>query len=102
MEIGGLLRQRPFRCLKPTTWGTNFDFYVEKNIKALVLLLTHTNIIRFEQMTECLRWCTEFGVLEATFYAFSIENFKRSDEEKEFLFGLLKRKIEDMLEDENM
>lgn len=35
----------------------------------------------FEKLSECLQWCRELGVTEVTVYAFSIENFKRSQEE---------------------
>lgn len=35
----------------------------------------------FEKLAECLQWCKELGVKEVTVYAFSIENFKRSEDE---------------------
>ncbi len=37
-----------------------------------------------------LDWCEELGIRQLTLYAFSTENFKRSDEEKKALFDLFK------------
>ncbi|KAF5285102.1 hypothetical protein FQA39_LY16791 [Lamprigera yunnana] len=38
-------------------------------------------------------WCDIIGVQELTFYAFSIENFKRSKEEVEHIFKLIERAV---------
>ncbi|MFB6090929.1 MAG: polyprenyl diphosphate synthase [Halobellus sp.] len=46
------------------------------------------------QTTEqVLEWCDELGIEELTLYAFSTENFNRSDEELEPLFDLLESKL---------
>lgn len=37
-----------------------------------------------------LDWCEELGILHLTLYAFSTENFKRSEQEKKALFDLFK------------
>lgn len=42
----------------------------------------------FEKLAECVQWCKELGVKEVTVYAFSIENFKRSEDEVNMLFRL--------------
>ncbi len=42
---------------------------------------------------QVLEWCQEIGVEELTLYAFSTENFERSDEENEPLFDLLCEKL---------
>jgi len=45
-------------------------------------------------------WCLELGIKHLTLYAFSMENFKRSEEEKEYLFGLIKEKLLEILNSE--
>jgi len=40
-----------------------------------------------------LEWCEELGVEELTLYAFSTENFNRSREERQHLFDLLREKL---------
>ncbi len=46
-----------------------------------------------------LEWCREIGVKVVTLYAFSTENFKRSEEEKRKIFDLFKKEIERLLND---
>ncbi len=41
-------------------------------------------------------WCIEMGIKHLTVYAFSIENFSRSEEEKDHLFDLMRRKFLEM------
>jgi ditrans,polycis-polyprenyl diphosphate synthase len=43
--------------------------------------------------------CLEIGIQEVTVYAFSIENFKRSQEEVDTLMGLAKEKFAKVLEE---
>jgi tritrans,polycis-undecaprenyl-diphosphate synthase [geranylgeranyl-diphosphate specific] len=46
------------------------------------------------QTTEkVLDWCEELSIQELTLYAFSTENFKRSSEELDSLFGLIEKKL---------
>lgn len=45
-------------------------------------------------------WCWELGVKQLTLYSFSTENFKRSEEEKQEIFYLLKQKLKELCEDE--
>jgi tritrans,polycis-undecaprenyl-diphosphate synthase [geranylgeranyl-diphosphate specific] len=40
-----------------------------------------------------LNWCDELGIEEVTLYAFSTENFNRSEEEREHLFDLISDKL---------
>ena len=47
-----------------------------------------------------LDWCKEFGVQELTLYTFSMQNFKRSKQEIDFLMNLFKRNAEKILDDE--
>ncbi|MEA1985483.1 MAG: polyprenyl diphosphate synthase [Euryarchaeota archaeon] len=47
-----------------------------------------------------IEWSYEIGLKELTIYAFSTENFDRSDEEKNKLFDLIRLRFESMCEDE--
>jgi tritrans,polycis-undecaprenyl-diphosphate synthase [geranylgeranyl-diphosphate specific] len=47
-------------------------------------------------------WCLELGVKHLTVYAFSIENFKRDEEEKRYLFDLMKRKFAELYSSEKI
>lgn len=51
----------------------------------------------FDKLAEALQWCLELGIAEATVYAFSIENFKRSEEEVGTLMALAGDKFEQLL-----
>nr|XP_022918026.1 dehydrodolichyl diphosphate synthase complex subunit Dhdds [Onthophagus taurus] len=53
----------------------------------------------FDKLAETLKWCFELGIEEVTVYAFSIENFKRSQEEVEGLMELAKEKFRNLLEE---
>lgn len=49
-----------------------------------------------------IEWCFEAGVKQLTIYAFSIENFCRSAEEKERLFKLMRVEFEKISKDERV
>jgi tritrans,polycis-undecaprenyl-diphosphate synthase [geranylgeranyl-diphosphate specific] len=49
-----------------------------------------------------VEWCFDAGVKQLTLYAFSIENFCRTDEEKEKLFELLRVEFEKLTVDERI
>ena len=51
----------------------------------------------YSKLEEALRWCAELGVSAVTVYAFSIENFKRSQEEVNHLMELAMAKFEDAI-----
>ncbi|KAH8394467.1 hypothetical protein KR222_010961 [Zaprionus bogoriensis] len=53
----------------------------------------------FSKLADVLRWCLDIGIREVTTFAFSIENFKRSDEEVEGLFGLAREKFSRLLDE---
>ncbi|KAM4796383.1 dehydrodolichyl diphosphate synthase complex subunit DHDDS [Rhinophrynus dorsalis] len=55
----------------------------------------------FEKLAETLRWCLNLGICEVTVYAFSIENFKRSEEEVEGLMDLARQKFTRLLEEKD-
>uniref|UniRef100_A0A7J2TG60 Tritrans,polycis-undecaprenyl-diphosphate synthase (geranylgeranyl-diphosphate specific) n=1 Tax=Archaeoglobus fulgidus TaxID=2234 RepID=A0A7J2TG60_ARCFL len=48
---------------------------------------------------EVLRWCWELGIKMLTLYAFSTENFKRSEEEKRNIFNIFERELKRLLTD---
>ena len=49
-----------------------------------------------------INWCFDIGVKQLTIYAFSSENFYRSDEEKEKLFELMRVEFEKISKDERV
>jgi ditrans,polycis-polyprenyl diphosphate synthase len=51
----------------------------------------------FEKLHETLEWCFDAGVRAVTVYAFSIDNFRRPEEEVQTLFALAQEKFEYML-----
>ncbi|XP_030566136.1 dehydrodolichyl diphosphate synthase complex subunit DHDDS [Drosophila novamexicana] len=53
----------------------------------------------FSKLADVLRWCLDMGIREVTTFAFSIENFKRSNEEVEGLFNLARDKFSKLLEE---
>lgn len=55
----------------------------------------------FEKLAETLRWCLNLGICEVTVYAFSIENFKRSEEEVAGLMELARQKFARLLEEKD-
>ncbi|XP_055539837.1 dehydrodolichyl diphosphate synthase complex subunit Dhdds [Wyeomyia smithii] len=48
----------------------------------------------FDKLSETLQWCLDIGIQEVTVYAFSIENFKRSQDEVDGLLNLAKEKFD--------
>uniref|UniRef100_A0ABD2XAU5 Alkyl transferase n=2 Tax=Trichogramma TaxID=7490 RepID=A0ABD2XAU5_9HYME len=53
----------------------------------------------FNKLAEVLQWCLEFGIPEVTVFAFSIENFKRSQEEVDCLMNLAREKFQKLLDE---
>lgn len=49
-----------------------------------------------KKLEQLLEWCRELGVKELTLYSFSTENFKRTKQEKDFLFKIFKREFNNM------
>lgn len=46
-----------------------------------------------DTLERVLDWCMDLKIKHITVYAFSTENFSRSEEEKSYLFDLMKRKL---------
>ncbi len=57
------------------------------------------HIFGSKKAEEVLEWCWELGVKTLTLYAFSTENFRRSDEEKKNIFSLLEKELKRLLRD---
>jgi len=51
---------------------------------------------------QLLNWCEGLGIEEVTLYAFSTENFKRSEEERETLFDLITEKLREFADAEDV
>lgn len=49
-----------------------------------------------KKLEELFKWCLELGIRELTLYSFSTENFSRAKSEIDFLFGLFKRKFNEI------
>ncbi|VVC88775.1 unnamed protein product [Leptidea sinapis] len=52
----------------------------------------------FDKLSEALKWCIDLGIPEVTVYAFSIENFKRTEEEVNSLMDLARDKFTRLLD----
>ncbi|XP_069680728.1 dehydrodolichyl diphosphate synthase complex subunit DHDDS [Periplaneta americana] len=55
----------------------------------------------FDKLAETLQWCLDLGIPEVTVYAFSIENFKRSQEEVDGLMELARQKFQRLLDEKD-
>ncbi|KXA94753.1 hypothetical protein AKJ65_03555 [candidate division MSBL1 archaeon SCGC-AAA259E19] len=55
-----------------------------------------------ERMEDLLEWSLDLGIEYVTAYAFSTENFKRPDEEKEALMGIYSEKFREIARDERI
>lgn len=66
-------------------------------------LSTEAGYLYGAEITErVIEWCFGIGVKQLTIYAFSIENFCRTDEEKEKLFELMRVEFKKIREDERV
>ncbi len=54
------------------------------------------------KVKDLLRWCYEIGIKTITLYTFSTENFSRSKEEREKLMSILKEKVMEAINDEEL
>ena len=51
---------------------------------------------------QTLDWCLQLGVKVVTVYAFSLENFKRSKSEVDYLMSLCKAKLELLMKENEL
>ncbi|RLI83367.1 di-trans,poly-cis-decaprenylcistransferase [Archaeoglobales archaeon] len=57
------------------------------------------HIFGSKKAEEVLDWCWDLGIKMLTLYAFSTENFKRSEDEKLNIFNLLERELKRLIRD---
>ncbi|XP_025412430.1 dehydrodolichyl diphosphate synthase complex subunit DHDDS isoform X2 [Sipha flava] len=55
----------------------------------------------FDKLSETLQWCLHLGIKEVTVYAFSLDNFRRTQEEIDILFDLAREKFKRLLEEKD-
>ncbi len=55
-----------------------------------------------KKLEEVLHWCLDLDIRILTVYAFSMENFKRSDEEVSYLMDLLEQSLYEFADDEDV
>lgn len=53
----------------------------------------------FDKLSQALQWCLELQIKEVTVYAFSIENFKRSQDEVDTLMSLAREKFARLMDE---
>jgi ditrans,polycis-polyprenyl diphosphate synthase len=53
----------------------------------------------YDKLRRVLLWCFELGVTEVSVYAFSMDNFSRTQEEVDYLMDLAETKLETLCED---
>lgn len=53
----------------------------------------------FDTLAKVLSWCRELGIVQVTFYAFSIENFKRTSDEVSSIMNLAREKCDSLLDE---
>lgn len=62
---------------------------------------TDGHIHGFDKLAESLQWCLDIGIEEVTVYAFSIENFKRSQDEVDKLLEMAREKFQKFMEEKD-
>lgn len=62
---------------------------------------TDGHVHGFDKLAVALQWCVDFGIEEVTVYAFSIENFKRTDFEVDTLMQLAREKFHKFKEEKD-
>ena len=67
--------------------------------KSLDLLPEAGHFFGRDKIKEVLEWCFDLGIKTLTVYAFSTENFSRSNNEIEMLMGLCKQELDKAKED---
>ena len=55
-----------------------------------------------KKLEEVLHWCLDLGVNILTVYAFSMENFKRDEEEVDYLMDLMEQSLYEFADDEDV
>lgn len=93
MVTGGLQTNLELKKLKGIQKGI---------MKTELVMIKHRlqlSINRFDKLAETLQWCLSLGINEVSVYAFSIENFRRSQEEVDQLMSLAREKFKKLLQE---
>jgi ditrans,polycis-polyprenyl diphosphate synthase len=53
----------------------------------------------YDRLRRVLLWCFELGVKEVSVYAFSVDNFSRTQEEVDYLMDLVETKLEELCDE---
>jgi ditrans,polycis-polyprenyl diphosphate synthase len=53
----------------------------------------------FDTLAKVLDWCRELGINQVTLYAFSVENFKRTQDEIDSIMNLARKKCDSILDE---
>lgn len=59
----------------------------------------HGHMQGFEKLAQTLQWCHDLGINQVTVYAFSIENYKRPQEEVDTLMNLARDKFRRLIDE---
>lgn len=62
---------------------------------------TDGHVHGFDKLAQALQWCLDIGIEEVTVYAFSIENYKRSESEVNTLMQLAREKFNRFMEEKD-
>ncbi|XP_036141291.1 dehydrodolichyl diphosphate synthase complex subunit DHDDS-like [Monomorium pharaonis] len=95
------IRSLVLRFIKTGAIPTHIAFIMDGNrryAKKRKIARREGHFLGFEKMMETLKWCLDLGITEITVYAFSINNFKRSEEEVNDLMDLIRQKFKSFLE----
>lgn len=90
-------RKITYKNLSATPMGKSFYVRPLQCFKWWWTDIIRSWFYRFDKLADTLQWCLDLGIPEVTVYAFSIENFKRSEEEVEALMELSRQKFQRLL-----
>lgn len=69
------------------------------NNNCIQFIIINFLFFRFDKLAETLQWCLHLGIKEVTVYAFSLDNFKRTQVEIDTLFDLAREKFKRLLDE---
>lgn len=90
------LQKFAINCVRAGKLPKHVAFIMDGNrrfAKVKEITRSESYVLGFEKIGEILDYCETFDIRCVSVYAFSIENFKRSEEEKSELFSLMSEKM---------
>ena len=97
MGTGDMPRKIMYKNLWATRMGKSFYIQPMQCFNWWWTDIIRSGFYRFDKLADTLQWCLDLGIPEVTVYAFSIENFKRSEEEVDALMELSRQKFQRLL-----